>query len=332
MAAVRVFSWAANDGGSFSYRLDFPARVLRLLGHRVDVAERAIPTLVGAADTIVGHYVARQGPSQLWGQWAAEGRRLVYDVDDHLHCVDSLSRQAFEFYSQPEVRARLASNMRVASRVTAATPALAEWAAEYCSDVVVVPNGLPVELVDRPRPARVDGRVTVGWAGSPQTLPELALVAPVLRRLVETMGDRVRVHTVGVPRQWLARFGLDDVRVAVTPWVFGTEHYLSTVDFDVWLAPYRDVPFNGAKVPTKAIEARVLGVPLVASPVGLYPELVRHGVTGFIVRREHEWSQYVRRLVLDDGLRQSMGAAARSLAYEVVVEGLGRRWEEALTP
>lgn len=329
---MRVFSWAASAGGSYSYRLDYPARVLRRLGHTVDVAEFALASVAARADVTVGQWVSKPGPSSRWREWAGMGRFLVYDVDDRLDCVDPLSRQAFEFYSQPSVQADIAANMAAASRVVAATPALADWASRHSDEVVVVPNGLPAELLEVPRPARVDDRVVVGWAGSPQTLPELALVARTLRRLVESMPDRVEVHTVGVPREWLARLGLDLPGVRVTPWVFGTEQYLSTVDFDVWVAPYRDIPFNRAKVPTKALEARLLGVPLVASDVGGYPGMVLHGETGFVVRREHEWGQLVRRLVVDDGLRAAMAARARSLAFEVLVEGLGRRWEEALTP
>jgi len=324
--------WQATAGGSMTYRLDWPGRVLTRLGHTVRRCERAIHSWVADSDVVVGQFVANEAPSLRWQEWAAEGRTLVYDVDDDLSCVDPESVKAYAYYSDPVVQARIGANMAVATRVTAATDGIAAWAARWARDVVVVPNGLPAQLLCAPdRPARADGRVVVGWAGSMQTLPELRLVARALQRLLESTPGVV-VHTVGVPADAVASTGLTHPGVQVTPWVAGTDTYLTVIDFDVWVAPYRDIAFNRAKVPTKALEAMFLGIPIVASPVGQYATVVRHGVTGLLVRADHEWGRHIRGLVLDPARRAAMGDAARSAAAAHVVEGLGPLWEKALTP
>jgi hypothetical protein len=65
--------------------------------------------------------------------------------------------------------------------------------------------------------------------------------------------------------------------------------------------------FASSKSYIKALEYAALGIPVIASDAEPYRDFVVHGVTGFLVRRDHEWLSYLRELASDDGLRQSMG-------------------------
>jgi glycosyltransferase involved in cell wall biosynthesis len=62
-----------------------------------------------------------------------------------------------------------------------------------------------------------------------------------------------------------------------------------------------------------AVEASACGKPIVASDVGGLPEVVEHGVTGFIVppRNPAETADAIEKLVLDRNLRARMGSAGR---------------------
>lgn len=325
------FWWAAGDDGCWWYRIHLVTQALGLVGHTCRESTRAVPSWVADADVVVGQRVCQPNPSVLWQKWAAEGRRLVFDVDDDLSVVDPSSRQAFAFFSQPQVQRRIEANMRVASRVTAASERIAVWARRFNDDVVVVPNGLPAGLLSRSARVSEQGApVVVGWVGSSQSLPELALAAPALVRLLDTYRGRVVVHTIGVPRPALKQFELDRPDVRVTQWTAPGHAYLSMVDFDIWVAPYRDTPFNQAKYPTKSLEAQFLSVPLIASDTAPYRESVDHGVTGFVVKQPHEWGRFLKRLVDDEGLRREMARAAFASAAGHVVEGLVPAWERAL--
>jgi glycosyltransferase involved in cell wall biosynthesis len=61
-----------------------------------------------------------------------------------------------------------------------------------------------------------------------------------------------------------------------------------------------------------------LGLPVVASAVGGTPELVKHGLTGYLVENfEVETiSSYLKILLCDDDLRQRMGNTARIVVRE----------------
>jgi glycosyltransferase involved in cell wall biosynthesis len=69
-------------------------------------------------------------------------------------------------------------------------------------------------------------------------------------------------------------------------------------------------------VPLSLIEAAVAGLPVVSMRVGGVAEIVEHGVTGLLADNDVELHDAVARLVTDDALRGSMGAAAQQTVHE----------------
>lgn len=325
---MKAFGWAADSGGCRWYRLEVPFAELDRRGY-VTGHEITYTADWDDADVIVAQRVANPGPSALWQQWAEQGRRLVYDADDDYFHVDASSRDAFAFFGRGDVQRRICANVEMASAVTVCSERLAEVMRPYNPHVHVVPNGLPAEVLTWEVPRR-EGLVTLGWAGTSATLPDLAPVAGRLRRFLDRHPG-VELHTIGLPPADIAAVGLRHERVRVTPHVQGTWAYLRAVDFDVWVAPYRSTQFNRAKAPTKALEAGALGIPIVASDMGSYRRHVRPGETGRLISRDHEWDQALHELVTDPDVRARMGAAAREQASAHTIEQIAPLWERALT-
>ena len=69
-------------------------------------------------------------------------------------------------------------------------------------------------------------------------------------------------------------------------------------------------------VPLSLIEAAVAGLPVVSLRVGGVAEIVEDGVTGLLADNDVELQDAVARLVTDDALRASMGAAAQQTIHE----------------
>jgi glycosyltransferase involved in cell wall biosynthesis len=67
-------------------------------------------------------------------------------------------------------------------------------------------------------------------------------------------------------------------------------------------------------LPLVLIEAGAAGLPVVASRVGSVDEIVQEGETGLMVPPNDELAlrEAIRELLLDEGLRKSMGAKGRS--------------------
>lgn len=343
--ALNVFCMAGAHGdGCTWWRMTTGIGTLAKLGHETHVSVTPWPSRVFFADAVVGHRVSNPNVTPAWQKWAEAGKHLVFDLDDHLGAVPESSPDAHKYFADPQNKTRLDANLRAASVITAATERLADWASQFGRPVRVIPNGLPADALDwgaNANRAAETGTVVLGWTGSMHTLPELIPVAPALRRVLDDHQGRVELHLVGAGPEHIWRAALIHMglmpahergQVRITPWAPPGEEYLRCVDFDIWVAVYRDIEFNKAKVPTKAIEASVLGVPLVVSNVGAYPRTVKHGESGLIVHQPYLWVRHLDRLVRDDKLRERLSAGARARACRHIVEGLAPLWEEALTP
>lgn len=89
------------------------------------------------------------------------------------------------------------------------------------------------------------------------------------------------------------------------------------------------LPSLAEGLPTVVLEAYSAGLPVVATRVCGISEIVRDGVTGYLVapRNEEELADRIERLLLDRKLAQSMGAASRSEARKYSSEDVVRRLE-----
>jgi glycosyltransferase involved in cell wall biosynthesis len=330
---MRIHFWTADDHGSGMYRGILPAMSLDWLGHQVS-AGRRLPEdwRELGLDVVVGCRVVQPEPSRTWREMRDAGIRLVMDLDDDYFHIDPSNTVAHQLWSNREIQKRLIANMQVADTVTCCSEPLAAALREHHDDVRVVLNGLPAQYLGDVRDYSPE-ELSVGWAGTASTVHELPEAVRALNRIAEyRRPGGVAVKLVGIDSRTALACGLRGKRVGALGWVQNFSEYLHAVKgFDVWVAPYRDTTFNAAKYPTKFLESSMLGIPLIASDIEPYRQVIRHGENGFLVKREHEWGRYLKVLADDPGLRQRIGMAARAEASGSILQALNRQWETALT-
>lgn len=328
MTDLDVFGWQADSSGCSYYRIELPLQSLAALGHSVGHAQR-MPTEVrtNPNTVIVGQRVCQTQPTKNWQTLAARGRKLIFEIDDDLLNIDASSPVAHEFFARPEIRDNLRRNIQVASAVTVTTEPLAVVVRRWNPNVHVIPNAVPDWLLDHQPPQRDDGLLTIGWGGSATHHMDFEQAAPQLKRFI-TRNPNTEFHCMGSNYGKWMRIQRD--RARFTPWVASVEDFLRSVDYTIGIAPLRPHIFNQSKSSIKAMEAGALGIPVVASAVRPYEDYVQEGVTGLLVRRDHEWGQHLRALVNDPQMRAEMGAAARQQAAEHTISRRAALWEKAI--
>lgn len=327
---MRVHFWSADEAGSGFYRAVLPGMSLQWLGHIVSGGMR-LPSDWPQLDTIVGCRVAKPEPSKAWRAMKDNGIRLVLDLDDDYFHLDPANVEACHVWDK-QMQQRLADNMAMADVVTCCSEPLAAVLRDYAADVRVIPNGLPAQYLGEVRDYSPQV-LSVGWAGSSSTVNELPEAVRALNRIAQyPRPGGVVVRLVGIGHEQAMSLGLKGRRIGALGWVQNHGHYLQAVSgFDIWVAPYRPIAFNVSKFPTKFLESAVLGIPLIASDIEPYRRVIRHGENGFLVKREHEWGRYLKRLVDDPALRQQIGMTARGEASGSILQALNRQWEAVLT-
>jgi glycosyltransferase involved in cell wall biosynthesis len=242
----RFHFWAADTAGSSYYRAQMPGMSLQWLGHQVTGGMR-LPHDWRDLDTLVGCRVAKPEPTQMWQHFRQEtNTRLVLDLDDDYFHIDPTNQHAAQTWDKAMLQ-RLADNMALADLVTCCSEPLARVLRDYAADVRVIPNGLPAQLLGKPRDYKADGRpLSVGWAGTSSTVAELPDAVRALNRIAAyPRPGGVQVRIVGITAEHAMGLGLKGRGVGALGWVPSVDNYLQAVsEWDVWVAPYRDTAFN----------------------------------------------------------------------------------------
>src|SRR6266702_1893979 len=80
---------------------------------------------------------------------------------------------------------------------------------------------------------------------------------------------------------------------------------------DVGISWVPDDLWSRGKCGLKVLQYQAAGLPVVANPVGVHPEMIRSGVDGFLASTPDDWVEAIRRLADDPDLRRWMGQNAR---------------------
>lgn len=336
-APLDVYGWSADSAGCQWYRIRTPLYALTELGRRCSFG-RYLPR--SSPRVLIGQRVSNPGPSRLWQELSARADRprLVYELDDDLFHIDPENTKAYAFFSAPEIQANIKANIEAADAVTVSTWALAVAVDEEIPGhppMHVVPNYLPaLPLVtgddaltnafavgDR----AVAGQTVIGWAGSGTHSRDWQEHGDQIWRGAQRSG--ALLSAIGsVPA------GMGHRSVRALPWFNSLPDYYAAVarSFDIGVAPLAATLFNRSKSPIKVMEYGALGIPAVASDVGPYADYIEHGVDGFLVRRPHEWAQFLRILVHDLGARQEIAGAAHRKAETMQIDRHIDEWEKAI--
>jgi len=224
-------------------------------------------------------------------------RPYVADYDDAVF-------HRYDQHSSRVVRAVLGKSidsvMRHARIVIAGNDYLAARARQARAVQVEILPSVVDGLRYQPAVAPPQGNFTLGWIGSPVTAPFLTLVKPALEEARKQAGVQITLVGGSLP-------GLEAVTV---PWSESGE--ISAIQgFHVGIMPLPDAPFERGKCGYKLIQYMACGLPVIASPVGVNRQIIRHGETGFLAESHAEWLDAILTLKNSPTLRQKMGRAGR---------------------
>lgn len=244
----------------------------------------------------------------------------VFDFDDAIFLgpVHPANRQ----WAWLRPASRVSHSVALASAVIAGNEYLAGWARRYNRVVAVLPT--PVDT-ERHRPATIRPPavpLVLGWVGSSTTSPYLRVLDEPLARLARELDFTLRV--VG------GAYSHPSVRVEIRPYSLLTES-AELAQIHVGLLPEPDDAWTRGKGAFKALLYMATGLPVVASRVGVNPDVIVEGETGYCVDDADGWVSAILRLAADQDLRSRLGVAGRARVESLYsVEALAPRFIEVL--
>jgi glycosyltransferase involved in cell wall biosynthesis len=233
---------------------------------------------------------------------------------------------AYTKYSRwPVLREKIPRIMAAAEAVVVGNSHLADYARQFAQRVCVIPSVVDLSRYPNQRQAGASDSIRVAWIGTPDTARFLKPLIPVMERL-QYAHPSLSFRFIGAGDGFL-RNGL---RAEVPGWSERTETNLLS-ECHIGIMPLPDGEFMRGKCGLKLVQYMACGLPVVASPVGVNPEIVEEGKNGFLAATDDEWFGKLDKLVRHPELRVGLGGAGRAkVAAGYTLEHGFAKWQEIL--
>lgn len=226
--------------------------------------------------------------------------RLVLDIDDGI------------FLEQPDKIDRL---IEMSDHCIVSNEPIAEYVRSRHDKVTLIPT--VVELArfkSKPVPAAAKEFPVIGWIGTTPTMEFLSVCAEPLRELAKLVDFELLV--VGPTQEPLQRINLDGVRLRFERWK-ATEEVHRLHEMDVGIMPLPEgKEWMKYKAATKLVQYLSVGIPAVATPIGVNAHILEGNKVGFAASNATEWLDAFKTLLADHDLRSRLGSAGRQLVEE----------------
>jgi glycosyltransferase involved in cell wall biosynthesis len=198
--------------------------------------------------------------------------------------------------------------VRYADEIIISTEFLNDFCSLFNKKGFVIPS--PVET-KRITPANKDLRevLTIGWIGSWWTTDYLKVVESALQKISKELS--FTFLTIGTRPD----FKIDSINHISRTWSYEEENSFIS-EMDIGIMPLPDNDFTRAKGGYKLYLYMAGGIPCVASAVGVNRSIIRNGENGFLASSEDEWTEALRKLLLDAQLRKKLGQSGRDDALK----------------
>ena len=228
--------------------------------------------------------------------------KYVYDIDDAIYTSHSaeLARMKQTIRVKPAIE-----YMKSAKHMIVELPSTEEVARQNCDNVTVILGPIDIKRY-HPSDKSAHKHVTIGWIGSHGNTYYLFEIQKTLEKLCKKYPN-VQVKLIGTKG-----FHTNEHKIRLIEWGLDTElHELAT--FDIGIMPLTDDEWSRGKGNYKILQYGALGIPSVASPVGINTKLIKEGVNGYLPGNNREWEEKLSLLIENRTKREEMGAASRRM-------------------
>ncbi|MCU7551306.1 glycosyltransferase [Chitinophagaceae bacterium LB-8] len=228
-------------------------------------------------------------------------KKIIFDFDDAIWIPAVSKGNKIALYIK--WFSKISTICKWAYKISAGNEYLANWSKQFNQHVVITPTS--VDTVNRfNRLKQVNrNKMVIGWTGSHSTLKYLDVIYPVLQRLEEEFAFEFLVICNQPPS-----FQLKSMKFI--PWQ-ETSEIEDLLKIDIGVMPLLADAWSEGKCGFKIIQYLALGIPAVASPVGVNKDIVEDGRNGYLCSTEKEWYVALKRLLGDSLLRGEMGMKGR---------------------
>lgn len=239
--------------------------------------------------------------------------KIVFDFDDAIWIEDTSSaNKNLAWLKSPQ---KIATTLKLADKVFAGNEYLNTYAKSFTNNSIVVPTTIDTDLFfPRPQSSAASNEeskpIIIGWTGSPTTIRHLKTILPVFKTLSDKYADKISFRFIGDPT-----FRDQVLNISGIRWRAESE-VIDLHPIDIGVMPLTFDKWSEGKCGCKALQYMAIGIPAVASAVGVNKSIIDHGQNGFLVHEFDEWETILTQLIDDSSLRSKIGKNGRETVIQ----------------
>lgn len=262
------------------------------------------------------------------------GKKIVWETDD-LESAVNPDNPVFELYKAERIKNEFSASAALADLVTVTTENLKSELQNLNSNIKVLPNKIDLTLPVWNLPKIKSDKVRVLWAGLSTHRYDLQnYVAPIINAVGKTDSvfiicgynktdtllildaDRREIgrQPVDQPFFWdmiIGMFNQLGDKLIVKNSLPVAEYPEFFTDADIIIAPLKDNKLTRSKSGLKALEAGAYSLPVVATDLAPYRDVITNGVDGFLASSPSKFGKRLLALIKNPDLRKMMGENLR---------------------
>ncbi len=243
----------------------------------------------------------------LGGPWieryiSKKGIPVIFDFDDAIW-IPVKSQTGISPFLKRLVKSeqKFDEIMKLSAHIIAGNEYLTQHARLLNNNVSVIPTVVDTDYYKPVAQTKEQQQnLVIGWIGSGSTAMYLKLLDNIWKQLPQPY----RLNVIG------GIYNPAGIQTNTIKWSLNTE-LSEMAKFDIGIMPLSDDEWSRGKCGLKALEYMAMGIPCVASSVGVNTDIIKDGVNGFLAKDEKDWIEKVTLLIENPELRQRLGMAGR---------------------
>lgn len=235
------------------------------------------------------------------------GKKIIYDFDDALFLPNVSDTNRFIKIFKDT--AKIKEIIKISDHVIAGNSFLMEYALNFNKNVSIIPTPIDTQVYRPLLPRKMNSDIVVGWIGSATTLKYLDIFPGILKDIFKKYKN-IKFKVIG--GYWNK---IESSQIVCAEWHLDSE-IADLQLFDIGIMPLTDDDWSRGKCAFKIIEYMAVGIPVVASAIGMNNEVIQDGVNGFLAHNEKEWVDKLSLLIENPLLRQKTGSTGRNTVEE----------------
>jgi glycosyltransferase involved in cell wall biosynthesis len=303
-----------HDFGCGYYRIQSPYRELASRDYNVCIVDELEDFIGKWSDIVVMQLFNAENILEHAKKFKEAGKKIIYELDDYHHNIPK-ANYASKLIGKKEQDV-MEQFIRLADVVTVTTDKLKQLYTKFNKNIEVIPNALDINSLPKEILKNETDIIRIGWTASGNHHGDIPEAKDALEQILDEFSN-VKLVIIGADyRKFFGSKYQDRIE-----FITSTYHYpdpvvnyynkVNNARLDIGIAPLERHVFNLCKSNIKPIEYSWFEIPSVLSSSDEYIKFVEESGTGYLCSKHIDWVKNLRKLILDQQLRKSIGSKSK---------------------